>query len=137
MKYLETSLDIADLEVVYCGRASSGIWAEAPVPGPDILKNTTPSQPESSRAAIEAFKQMCDDTASIISQAATWGTCRESSSSNPECIDTDRGDVSNISAIEADRTSGLDDSGSDFEKTHGQTDAVEGRGLYIAVFYPF
>lgn len=122
---------------MYCGGASSGIWAEAPVPGPDILKNATTSQPESSRAAIEAFKQMCDDTASIISQAATWGTCRESSPSNPECIDTARGDAYNISTIEVDTTSGLDYSGSDVEKTHCQTDAVEGRGLYIAVFYPF
>lgn len=130
-------MDIADLEVVYWGGASSGIWAEAPVPGVEILKNATPSQPESSRAAIEAFKQMCDDTVSIISQAATWGTCRESSPNNPDCIDTARGDASNISNMEADTRSGLDDSGSDVEKTHGQTDAVEGRGLYIAVFYPF
>lgn len=137
MKQLEPSLDIADLYVVYCGGASSGIWAGAPGPGPNILKNATPSQPESSTAAIEAFKRMCDDTASIISQAATWGTCRESSPSNSECMDTARGDSSNISTIEADITSGLDDSGSDVEETHGQTDAVEGRGLYIAVFYPF
>ncbi|KAI5466016.1 hypothetical protein BGZ63DRAFT_328873, partial [Mariannaea sp. PMI_226] len=35
-------------------------------------------QPQSSQAAIERFEQMCRDTDSIVSRAATWGTRRRS-----------------------------------------------------------
>ncbi|KAI1119624.1 hypothetical protein F5Y14DRAFT_395988 [Nemania sp. NC0429] len=35
-------------------------------------------QPESSQAAIERFQRQCQDNASIISKAATWGTRRRS-----------------------------------------------------------
>lgn len=137
MKQLEPLLDIADLEVVCCGVASSGIWREAPISGSDILKNATPSQPESSRAAMEAYEQMCDDTTSTISRAATWGTCCGSSPSNPECVDNAPSDSSITSTGEADITSGLESTGSKGKETHGEADPMEGRGIYIALFYPF
>ncbi|KAI2624814.1 hypothetical protein GGS21DRAFT_319303 [Xylaria nigripes] len=47
---------------------------------PPILHDiqNTHCQPETSQAAIERFQRQCQDNASIISKAATWGTRRRS-----------------------------------------------------------
>ncbi|PKS10512.1 hypothetical protein jhhlp_002264 [Lomentospora prolificans] len=63
-----------DLEIIYSNRN----WADAPQVHPITANGTKRYQPESSQAAIAQFERMCQDNASIISDAATWGTRRRS-----------------------------------------------------------
>ncbi|PSR99413.1 hypothetical protein BD289DRAFT_361129 [Coniella lustricola] len=53
-------------------------WADAPAIYPITKKNAERQQPETSQAAIARFDQMCQDTGSVLSRAATWGTRRRS-----------------------------------------------------------
>lgn len=50
-------------------------WADAPMIHSIDLKKT---QPESSQDAIAKFERSCQDNASFVSRAATWGTRRRS-----------------------------------------------------------
>lgn len=51
------------------------IWADAPVVHEIQIEH---SQPGTSNAAMERFMRQCQDNASIVSRAATWGTRRRS-----------------------------------------------------------
>ncbi|KAJ2986070.1 hypothetical protein NUW58_g5205 [Xylaria curta] len=52
-------------------------WGDAPALH-DIQSGDKRYQPETSQAAIERFYRQCQDNASIVSKAATWGTRRRS-----------------------------------------------------------
>ncbi|KAJ8129915.1 hypothetical protein O1611_g3714 [Lasiodiplodia mahajangana] len=52
-------------------------WGDAPLIHP-IQSEGKRYQPETSQAAIERFYRQCQDNASIVSKAATWGTRRRS-----------------------------------------------------------
>lgn len=54
------------------------LWTDAPAIHRIIRGDAERSQPESSRAAMESFEQMCQETGSVLSRAATWGTRRRS-----------------------------------------------------------
>ncbi|KAI1333993.1 hypothetical protein F5Y15DRAFT_317158 [Xylariaceae sp. FL0016] len=60
-------------------------WEDAPMIHA-IQKGGKQYQPETSQAAIEKFNRQCQDNASIISAAATWGTRRRSL---PSIVDTE------------------------------------------------
>ncbi|KAI1180678.1 hypothetical protein F4777DRAFT_257873 [Nemania sp. FL0916] len=51
-------------------------WGDAPALHP--IQTNKRYQPETSQAAIDRFYRQCQDNASIISKAATWGTRRRS-----------------------------------------------------------
>jgi hypothetical protein len=61
-------------------------WANAPMVHPISRINSRRNQPETSQAAMEKFERMCQDNASVVSYAATWGTRRRSL---PSLIDTE------------------------------------------------
>ncbi|KAI3400251.1 hypothetical protein diail_3632 [Diaporthe ilicicola] len=54
------------------------IWSDAPAMFHISQNESGRQQPESSKAAMEKFEQMCQDNSSILSRAATWGTRRRS-----------------------------------------------------------
>lgn len=54
------------------------VWADAPAIHRILRGDSERSQPESSRAAMENFNQMCQETGSVLSRSATWGTRRRS-----------------------------------------------------------
>lgn len=54
------------------------LWSDAPTMFPIAQESSGRRQPESSGAAIERFEQMCQETSSVLSRAATWGTRRRS-----------------------------------------------------------
>lgn len=54
------------------------LWTDAPAIHRILRGNSERSQPESSRAAMENFEQMCQETGSVLSRVATWGTRRRS-----------------------------------------------------------
>ncbi|POS76441.1 C2H2 finger domain-containing protein [Diaporthe helianthi] len=54
------------------------VWSDAPAVFHISQDDSARQQPESSKAAMEKFEQMCQDNASILSRAATWGTRRRS-----------------------------------------------------------
>lgn len=54
------------------------VWADAPAVFHISRDGSARQQPESSKAAMEKFEQMCQDNSSILSRAATWGTRRRS-----------------------------------------------------------
>ncbi|KAK4237150.1 hypothetical protein C8A03DRAFT_34926 [Achaetomium macrosporum] len=72
--YVETGGELTseDLELMRRGRN----WDDAPITLSISQPNTIACQPESSQAAIEKWNQMCRDTDSVVSRAATWGTRR-------------------------------------------------------------
>jgi hypothetical protein len=82
--YVETggALTPEDLEIMRQGR----FWEDAPSPFSISQSNSKAYQPQSSQAAIEKYQQMCRDTDSIVSRAATWGTRRLSL---PSIMDAD------------------------------------------------
>ncbi|KAK3300379.1 uncharacterized protein B0H64DRAFT_314661 [Chaetomium fimeti] len=82
--YVETggALTHEDLEIMRQAR----VWEDAPSPFSISQSSSTAYQPQSSQAAIEKYQQMCRDTDSIVSRAATWGTRRLSL---PSIMDAD------------------------------------------------
>lgn len=54
------------------------LWSDAPAVFHISQEDSARQQPESSKAAMEKFEQMCQDNSSILSRAATWGTRRRS-----------------------------------------------------------
>lgn len=54
------------------------LWADAPAIHRILGGDSERSQPESSKAAMESFNQMCQETGSVLSRSATWGTRRRS-----------------------------------------------------------
>ncbi|ROV99875.1 hypothetical protein VMCG_06202 [Cytospora schulzeri] len=74
--YTETGGDLTqdDIDMMRQHR----LWSDAPSMFPIYQEDSGRQQPESSKAAIERFEQMCQDTSSILSRAATWGTRRRS-----------------------------------------------------------
>lgn len=54
------------------------VWSDAPAVFHISQHGSPRQQPESSKAAMEKFEQMCQDNSSILSRAATWGTRRRS-----------------------------------------------------------
>ncbi|KAK2610951.1 hypothetical protein N8I77_004336 [Diaporthe amygdali] len=54
------------------------VWSDAPAMFNISRPDSDRQQPESSKAAMEKFEQMCQDNSSILSRAATWGTRRRS-----------------------------------------------------------
>jgi hypothetical protein len=54
------------------------VWSDAPAVFHISQGDSARQQPESSKAAMEKFEQMCQDNSSILSRAATWGTRRRS-----------------------------------------------------------
>ncbi|KAK9771157.1 hypothetical protein SCAR479_12154 [Seiridium cardinale] len=61
-------------------------WGDAPMMHPISQIDSRRNQPETSQAAIQKFERMCQDNASVVSHAATWGTRRRSM---PSIIDTE------------------------------------------------
>lgn len=61
-------------------------WADAPMVQPISQSDSKRNQPETSQAAMSRFEMMCQDNASVISHAATWGTRRRSM---PSVYDTE------------------------------------------------
>lgn len=53
-------------------------WSDAPMIHRITRGESERSQPESSKAAMESFAQMCQETGSVLSRSATWGTRRRS-----------------------------------------------------------
>ncbi|KAK5628301.1 hypothetical protein RRF57_004016 [Xylaria bambusicola] len=53
-------------------------WGDAPAIHPIQSDERKRYQPETSQAAIDRFYRQCQDNASIVSKAATWGTRRRS-----------------------------------------------------------
>lgn len=51
-------------------------WADAPAVY--RIENTERTQPETAQAAMQRFDQMCQETGSVLSRSATWGTRRRS-----------------------------------------------------------
>ncbi len=90
--YTETGGELTseDLELMRQGRN----WEDAPIPlsiykpDPDLYHPETHRgyQPQTSHAAMARYQQMCRDTDSIVSRAATWGTRRYSL---PSFVDAD------------------------------------------------
>lgn len=74
--YTETGGDLTqeDIELMRQHR----LWSDAPTMFPIYQEDSGRQQPESSSAAIERFEQMCQETSSVLSRAATWGTRRRS-----------------------------------------------------------
>lgn len=54
------------------------VWADAPMLYGITRGDSDRTQPETSKAAMERFDQMCQDTSSVLSRSATWGTRRRS-----------------------------------------------------------
>lgn len=54
------------------------LWSDAPTVHRITPGDLERQQPETSKAAMERFDQMCQDTGSVLSRAATWGTRRRS-----------------------------------------------------------
>lgn len=61
-------------------------WDDAPMIHSISRIDATRYQPESSQAAMQRFERMCQDNASVVSHAATWGTRRKS---EPSLCDTE------------------------------------------------
>ncbi|KAK3310084.1 uncharacterized protein B0T15DRAFT_406904, partial [Chaetomium strumarium] len=82
--YIETGGELTseDLELMRQGRN----WDDAPITLSISQPNAIAYQPESSQAAIDRWNQMCRDTDSVVSRAATWGTRRLSL---PSILDTE------------------------------------------------
>lgn len=123
-----------------CGHVDYSIWADAAVPGPDILQDLSPRQPESSNAAIEAFQRIRDDEISFVSCAATWGTWRPRSPSISNNYETAGNSPSEVSNADWDETlvsvrHGLE-SKRLLEKTDGALYAAIGEG-FLSTFPPF
>ncbi|KUI66169.1 hypothetical protein VM1G_01677 [Cytospora mali] len=74
--YTETGGDLTqeDIELMRQHR----LWSDAPTMFPIYHKESGRQHPESSKAAMERFEQMCQETSSVLSRAATWGTRRRS-----------------------------------------------------------
>ncbi|ROV97637.1 hypothetical protein VSDG_04661 [Cytospora chrysosperma] len=74
--YTETGGDLTqeDIELMRQHR----LWSDAPTMFPIYQEDSGRQQPESSKAAMDRFEQMCQETSSILSRAATWGTRRRS-----------------------------------------------------------
>ncbi|CAN8099315.1 unnamed protein product [Discula destructiva] len=51
-------------------------WADAPTVY--RINDAERTQPETAQAAMQRFEQMCQETGSVLSRAATWGTRRRS-----------------------------------------------------------
>lgn len=54
------------------------LWSDAPTLYGITNQDAERQQPETSEAAMARFEQMCQETGSILSRAATWGTRRRS-----------------------------------------------------------
>lgn len=54
------------------------LWSDPPMMYRITQGNSERHQPESSKAAMERFEQMYQETGSVLSRAATWGTRRRS-----------------------------------------------------------
>lgn len=52
------------------------LWADAPAVY--RIDHTERTQPETAQAAMQRFDQMCQETGSVLSRSATWGTRRRS-----------------------------------------------------------
>ncbi|KAJ4394721.1 hypothetical protein N0V93_003940 [Gnomoniopsis smithogilvyi] len=52
------------------------LWSDAPAVY--RIDNTERTQPETAQAAMRRFEQMCQETGSVLSRSATWGTRRRS-----------------------------------------------------------
>jgi hypothetical protein len=71
-----------DLELMRRGRN----WDNAPLAFSISQPDSAVYQPQTSQAAIDRYQQMCHETASVVSRAATWGTRRFSM---PSIMDTE------------------------------------------------
>lgn len=52
------------------------LWSDAPALY--RIENSERTQPETAQAAMQRFDQMCQETGSVLSRSATWGTRRRS-----------------------------------------------------------
>lgn len=57
-------------------KQSQSPWADAPAVY--HIDSSERTQPETAQAAMQRFDQMCQDTGSVLSRSATWGTRRRS-----------------------------------------------------------
>lgn len=128
------------IKLVSCGHVGHSIWADAAVPGPDILQDLSPRQPESSKAAIEAFQRIRDDEMSFVSCEGTWGTWRASSPSISNNYETAGNSPSEVSNADWDETLVSVRHGPEpkrlLEKTDVALYAAIGEG-FLSTFPPF
>lgn len=69
------ALTEADLKLM---REQHPAWSDPPMAYPIRQGDSESQQPESSAAAMARFEQMCQETGSVLSRSATWGTRRRS-----------------------------------------------------------
>ncbi|KAK7745320.1 hypothetical protein SLS53_002816 [Cytospora paraplurivora] len=74
--YTETAGDLTQVDIELMRQHP--LWSDPPKMLPIFQDTCGRQQPESSNAAMERFQQSCQETGSLLSRSATWGTRRRS-----------------------------------------------------------